>query len=783
MPRAQEDGSLFLRWGILIYRLRRFMTFGAILTALLAIPLASGLSARLTSGGWLDPTSQSAAVNDRLADQYGGGRSVLLVVARDDTQSDASSAAFQQRFAAALAPMQSDSRVKETVGYAQTGDKRFISTDGHSALAIVELGVTDEQSVQAYQDLRPLVQPANGLHLAFTGYAPISVDAASQSETDLRRAEVVSLPIAVLVLIAVFASVLAAGLPLLVAGLAIPTSLALMSIVADRVEMSVYVLNVATMLGLALAIDYSLFMVSRFREELAHGRSVEEAVARTVATSGKAVAFSGIAVAIGLSGLLLFSAPALRSFGIGGSLVVLCSVGFAITFLPAFLGMLGPRVNMLRLGTLVQRLGGLRPAGNGEPVEARPRGRWERLARAVMARPVAVLVPVLAVLVVAGTPLLQMEQGVPAANALPAGLEARDAFIAVQDQFPQVGTSPIVLLVDLPGDPTSRDSILAVDAFAAKVAQIAGVDRIDGPFSGLRDPQTGAELTPDQVAAVYALPAGQRPPGIEQLIQQYLRGQTVQLQAISPIDPSSPQATAMIGEIRALDPGDGLRVEVGGAAAVGRDFLDSNWARMPLVVGVTLLVSAIALYLLFGSVVLPIKAVFMTLLSISASFGALVWIFQEGNLSNFLGFQPLGYTLAGNPILMFCTLFGLSMDYEVLLLSRIQEAYRRTGDNTASVAEGLSRTAGVITGAALVMVTVFSAFGLADIITIKSLGVAMAIAVGVDATVIRVLLVPATMRLLGRWNWWAPGPLGRLADRLGFSHVEAEESEAAPAGA
>ena len=240
-----------------------------------------------------------------------------------------------------------------------------------------------------------------------------------------------------------------------------------------------------------------------------------------------------------------------------------------------------------------------------------------------------------------------------------------------------------------------------------------------------------------------------------------------------------PAATSMIGEIRAVDPGDGLRVQVGGTAAVGRDFLDSNWQRMPLVVGLTLVVSALALFLLFGSVVLPIKAVLMTLLSISASFGALVWIFQDGNLSDVLRFHPLGYTLAGNPILMFCVLFGLSMDYEVLLLSRIQEAYRRTGDNTESVVEGLSRTAGVITGAALVMVTVFSAFGLADIITIKSLGVAMAIAVALDASVIRVLLVPATMRLLGRWNWWAPGPLGRLADRLGFSHVEAEEEPAA----
>jgi len=218
-------------------------------------------------------------------------------------------------------------------------------------------------------------------------------------------------------------------------------------------------------------------------------------------------------------------------------------------------------------------------------------------------------------------------------------------------------------------------------------------------------------------------------------------------------------------------------------AALGHDFLVSQGERMPWAIGVTLIASAVILFLLFGSLAIPLKAVVMTLLSISASFGALVWIFQEGNLSNVLNFDPIGFTIAGNPIIMFSVIFGLSMDYEVLLLSRIQEAYRRTGDNTASVAEGLARTAGVITGAALIMVTVFSAFALADIITIKSIGVGMAIAVFLDATIIRVLLVPATMRLLGRWNWWAPGVLGRLADRLGFSHVEDDEGPAAaPSG-
>jgi RND superfamily putative drug exporter len=275
------------------------------------------------------------------------------------------------------------------------------------------------------------------------------------------------------------------------------------------------------------------------------------------------------------------------------------------------------------------------------------------------------------------------------------------------------------------------------------------------------------------------MPAGQRPPGLDALEAAYLRDGTVRLDAISPISPSQPAATDMIPTIRAIDPGAGVTTAVGGTTAAGYDFLASQSARAPWAVGLTLFASGLILFLLFGSVVIPAKAIVMTLLSITASFGALVWIFQEGNLSNVLNFSPVGYTVAGNPIIMFSVLFGLSMDYEVLLLSRIQEAYRRTGDNTASVAEGLARTAGVITGAALIMVTVFAAFALADVLTIKAIGVGMAIAVFVDATIIRVLLVPATMRLMGRWNWWAPGFMARIADRLGFSHVEADDEERA----
>jgi RND superfamily putative drug exporter len=772
---------MFARWGALVYRFRKFIVVVSVLLAIASLSLASQTSGELSSGGWLDNNSESAQVQRRLDEEFGAGKGSLIALFRsDDAAADARSPEFQAAIAGALAGLAADERVTGIVGYAETGDDRFISTAGDAAYVVVQLGMTNEESVEQVAELREEIQPPAGYTYQLTGYGPLTLESAEQSEKDLQRAELVSLPIAAVVLILVFGAVLAAGTPLFVAGLAIPASLALIYLVAQQVEMSIYVLNIATMLGLALAIDYSLFITSRFKEELRHGRTVGDAVQRSVATAGKAVVFSGLAVAIGLSGLLLFAAPAIRSIGIGGSIVVMTSVLFALTFLPAFLGMVGPRVNSWSPGGLLRRF---RPVDH-EPTTTE-RGRWERVANGVMRHPIAVLVPTLAVLLLAGIPFLQLRQGVPGPEVNPPGLESRDAYVALDTEFAAGETTPIIILADVPGSPTSAETIAALRAYSDELTALDGIDRVEGPFS-IRDPQSGTELTPEQVAALYALPADQQPPGLDALRQEYIRDGTVRLDAISPISPSQPTATDLIPVIRAVDAGDGITTALGGTTAAGFDFLASQSARAPWAVGLTLFASGLILFLLFGSVVIPAKAIVMTLLSITASFGALVWIFQQGNLSNVLNFTPVGYTVAGNPIIMFAVLFGLSMDYEVLLLSRMQEAYRRTGDNRASVAEGLAQTAGVITGAAMIMVTVFAAFALADVLTIKAIGVGMAIAVFVDATIIRVLLVPATMRLMGNWNWWAPGFMARFADRLGFSHVEDEpepKPEARPATA
>ncbi len=770
---------MFGRWGAFVYRRRRIVLLVMLVLAGAAAPLAAGTASQLSAGGWLDKSSESATVASRLETEFGGGRSAFIALFRADTAgADAKSADFQAAIATTLTGVKADSRVSGVTGFAETQDDRFISIAGDTAYVVIGLNMTDDQSVAAVDSIQAKLAPPAGYSVALTGFGPIQKDSAALSEKDLQRAETVSLPIAALVLILVFSSIIAAGMPLVVAGLAIPTSLAIINLLARQTEMSIYVLNIATMLGLALAIDYSLFITSRFREELAKGRSVEQAVIISVSTAGKAVLFSGIAVAIGLSGLLWFRASALSSIGLGGAVVVLSSVIFALTFLPALLGVLGSRVNALSVGGLIGRIRGRGRRERAEVPAAR-RSRWERVALGVMRRPFAVLIPVLIVLFIAGSPFLRLQQGVPDASIFPAGLPSRDAWVALVSDFRPGETSPIDILVDTSAGPTDPASVQAVMDYTTAIAKVDGIDRVEGPFN-LTDPSTGAAMTAAQVAQLYAAPAGSLPPQLDAAVaalrKAYIRDGIVKLDAISPLEPSQPAGTAVVPRIRAIAPAAGIsQVQVGGVAAISADFLASQNDRLPWAVGTTLLASAIILFLLFGSLAIPLKAVVMTLLSLSASFGALVWIFQEGNLHQVLDFNPIGFTIAGNPIIMFAVLIGLSMDYEVLLLSRIQESYRRTGDNTAAVAEGLAKTAGVITGAAMIMVVVFSSFALADVITIKSIGVGMAIAVFVDATIVRVLLVPATMRLLGAWNWWAPGILGRLADRLGFSHVEEDQ--------
>jgi len=478
---------------------------------------------------------------------------------------------------------------------------------------------------------------------------------------------------------------------------------------------SVFSVNVVTILGLGLAIDYGLFVVGRYREELARGLDTEAAIVATMATAGRTVAVSGLTVAASLAGLLIFPQVFLRSMGAGGIAAVLVAVAAALTVLPALLAVLGPRVEAL-------------PVRRRRPRLHADTGAFARLARSVMRRPVLYAVGVVAVLLVLGLPFLRVTFGGIDARALPAGTGSRQVAETLERDFPANATSPIRAVVTVPaGDPAGLpawlDAARTVPGITAAtvVGERDGTAEVDLGFAG---------------------------------------------------DPMSAGARAVVDRVRALPPPPGGTVLVGGETAVLSDLLGSLGRLLPYMALTVAGATVLLLLFAFGSVVLPVKALLMNVLSLTASFGAIVWIFQDGHLSGLLDFTPTGTLEATQPILVLAIVFGLSMDYEVFLMSRIREHYLRTGDNTAAVAAGLQRTGAMITTAALLLVVVIGAFSLSGITFIKLIGVAMAIAIVVDATVVRALLVPASMRLLGRWNWWAPAPLRRLHDRIGFGESD-----------
>ena len=710
-------------WGRFVHR-RRWAVLGASLAmlALSAVLVAQGgdlnnpVTIRSTESG-----HASQLLSDELPRPSGppAGASFSLVL-RSETL-PVTDAAYRQAVTDALAPLRADVRVTAIRTYyeAPTPQSGLLSRDGHGMLAFVQL--RDPRSVAEvyFEDLRSLVR-SDSLTILATGGLPINREFDVILDRDLQRAEIVSLPVALILMLIVFGTVVGALVPLGVGLLAIVGGLGGVFLLTRFTDVSTYALNIVTLIGLGTSIDYSLFVVARFREELAAGASREDALARSLATAGRAVVFSGLTVAIGLSGLLFFEGTFLASLGLAGAIVVAMAVIYALTFLPALLAILGPRVNAWRLPFP-------RRAQSGN-------GFWHRVATAVMRRPLLVLIPTVAFVLAAGSPFLQIRLANADTTALPPQSESRRGYDILVRDFPgqEQSAFPIVLYF-ADGDPlrTGRDA--EVFALSRKIAALPDVLRVEAPFD----------------AAGHVLPQAVTGPHI------------VVMRAITARPGASDQARELVRAIRALPDPAGGEILVSGQTAFDLDTIDFIATHAVRAVAFIVVLTYVALFLLLGSVVLPLKAVLMNLLSISASFGAMVWVFVQGHFSELMNFTPQALD-PSVPVILFCIVFGLSMDYEVLLLSRIQEEYKRTNDNTRAVAEGLERSGRLITAAAGIMVAVFTGFALADVVIIKSIGVGMAVAVALDATLVRALIVPATMRLLGDLNWWAPSPIARV---------------------
>lgn len=646
---------------------------------------------------------------------------------------------FREAMLEALAPLARDSRVASVVtpfdAPSVLADMMF-GEHGHAAYALVSVKGDFSQAAHAYAALRGELR-SDVLSVTCTGQLAFMHDLDGLLERDLIRAEAVSLPACVLLLAMVFGTVVAALLPVCVGALAVTSGIAAVVVLSRFVEMAQYTLNVCSLIGLGVAIDYSLFIVSRYREELAAGLDYEAALDRALATAGRVVLFSGFAVTVGLSGLLFFSRSYLMAVGLGGGIVVAFAVLFALTVLPALLSVLGPRIHWGRLPFTLPSHGAV----------------WHRTALWVMRHPWATLLPALAVLLVMGSPFVRLQMAASDVRVLPLTTEARMGHELLRSEFPDAADTHVLVAVDFPTAPAlNADRIDALYGFAERLAALPSVTAVKSIVDPSR-PVPRASWAPLLLSP---------PPALAHIVEEGKRlsvgDRTVIIDVSTDEAPESAAARAIVAAIRSdRRVGDGSLL-VGGATAADVDATQYIVARAPLVIGFVVAVTYVVLFLLLRSVLLPAKAVLMNILSIAGSFGALVWVFQEGHLFGHTP-RPLDPTL---PVLLFCNLFGLSMDYEVLMLTRMKETFDRTADNQSAVATGLEKSAGLITSTAAIMVAVFGSFALAHVVLIQATGFGMAVAVAMDATIVRVLVVPATMRLLGDWNWWAPGsPIGR----------------------
>lgn len=731
-PRAPR--GLLTRAAQLAVGRRRAVLVVSGLVFAIAGALGAGVAERLSTGGFDDPESEATRTSAYLEKVFGveDPDIVLLVTAATGSVDDAPVARKGRQLTRQLA---AEEGVAAAFSYWSLGSPPPLrSHDGSQALILGRIPGTQNEVNKILDDLSPKYGASNGVvTVDVGGFGEVFRQVTHQIESDLVRAEIIILPVSFILLLFVFRSFVAALLPLAVGGLAVVGTLVILRALASVTEVSVFALNLTTGMGLGLGIDYSLFIVSRFREEMGSGRPPDEAVAAAVETAGRTVVFSGVAVAASLSALLVFPIVFLRSFAYAGiPVVVLCGLASILT-LPALLAVLGENVDKWSI--------------RKRPPVAIGTGFWHRVAMAVMRRPVPVAAVVVLFLLALGAPFLRARFGLPDDRVLPSSAAARATHDQIRANF--AGNEAFAMSVVAKGVDARSEARREIGRYAERLSAIRGVVRVDSAVGSYSD---GRRLFYDEtLASRFAAP-----------------DDTYLSVVLAPdVEPYSRRAEEIVNMIRSGPaPFD---VQVTGASAALVDGKEAVFSKFPWAVGIIVVVTLVTLFMLFGSILVPIKAVVLNLLSLTATFGAMVWIFQDGNLSGILDFTSTGSIVLSNAILMFCIAFGISMDYEVFLLSRIKEEYDKTADNTLAVAVGLERTGRLVTAAAILLAAVFLAFATSGVSIIKMFGLGLALAVVMDATLVRAALVPAFMRLAGRANWWAPAALRRLHTRFALS--------------
>ena len=769
---------IFFKLGEFTYDYRKSVLVIGMLSCILMSSLV--LMGPNWAESWGEGDLESIEAGDLLEDAFFGEEEDVqgfTYLVQHDSLND-SSQEWRDEVVAALEPFAELDDVEIQYSWDQTGDEReeFVKQedDGFWAKNRVIINLDRKEAKALYAEHYESVEIDSDFDSWRTGQIAIDVTFDTRIQDDLIKAELVSGPLTLIILGIVFGTLIAALLPL---GIAILTVLSAMGItiwLSNTTDVTQYALNIITLIGIGVSVDYSLFMVNRFREELNRGRDIRTSTAMTVATAGKAVFFSGVTVAIGLMGMLFFENTGLPSLGIGGTLSVSVAMIFSIVVLPAVLAMLGHRLFKFKIPFAFST-----ENDDGE-------GIWSKIATTVMDRPWAVLIPTLIILLGAGLPFLQADFSIASRDALPPDDETRVGFEHMDEKWPEGAVNSATIVVDFDGeDPLSEQNIRAMHKWMT--AQLED-DRVNETFGyAMAYPGDWNDNSSD-INETMAVEYWQTPTSNfsakDAATREYIRGEFlsdnvtyVVFSLNGPI--TGADSRNFVDDVRdersklmdELVVGDEGKLMVAGFAAYSVDVLDAIVENLPIAIAFIFTSTIILIYIQVRSVIIPIKAIVMNILSISASFGMLVFVFQWGNGAELLNFTPQPIE-ATNPVIMFCIVFGLSMDYEVLMLSRIHEEWEVTGDNTQAVANGLQKTGRLITGAAAIMVVVFLAFGLSSVVILKQIGLGLALAILLDATIVRALVVPSTMRLMGKWNWWSPKWLGGSDD---IENVEESE--------
>jgi putative drug exporter of the RND superfamily len=736
---------------------RRILAVAALImvaAAVFGIPVAKSLSA----GGFQDPGSESALAGQLLTDKFAQGDMQMLVTV---TSPDGARSPKASAVANGIVDHLKRAEHVEDVTSAWTAPPQaaaeLVSRDGTAGLIVAGL-TGGENNAQKYAKalsddiVHDRLGAQDGVTVRFGGVAMVYSQINAQSQHDLLLMESIAIPLSFVVLVWVFGGLVAAALPMVVGGLAIVGSMSVLRLITFSTDVSIFALNLSTALGLALAIDYTLLIISRYRDELADGVPRERALVRTMSTAGRTVLFSATTVALSMAVMLLFPMYFLKSFAYAGVATVAFGVTAAVFVTPAAIWLLGDRLDGLDVRRLLRRVT-RRPEPTPKPVE---QVFWYRSTKAVMRRALPVGLAVVVLLLALGTPFLGVKWGFPDDRVLPTSASAHQVGDQLRHEFSADSSTDVTVVVP-DADGLSADAVARYAANLSTVPDVTSVSAPTGTFAG------GKAVGPPTAAT-----------GVANGSAFLTVGSSAPL--------FSDASDTQLDRLHDVAGPGGRQVQFAGVAQSNRDSVEAITTRLPWVLGLIALITFVLLFLLTGSLVIPLKAVVLNVLSLTAAFGALVWIFQDGHL-NALGTTPTGTLVANMPVLLFCIAFGLSMDYEVFLIARIREYWldgAARGDNDEAVALGLARTGRVITAAALVMSISFAALIAAQVSFMRMFGLGLTLAVLVDATLVRMVLVPAVMHTLGSWNWWAPAPLVRLHRRIGISESGPAAMDAGP---